>query len=279
MDILITGSIFIFGTIVGSFLNVLVIRYNTGRSTAGRSGCMNCGSQLKWFHLVPLLSFCVQSGRCTDCGCRLSWQYPIVEFLLGVLFVLSFTTASSALVAIFAAVCSAILLFIAVYDMRHTIIPNPAVYVLGVLALAYVLLMFFSTPLAPEDKILFLGIQIVAGFAVAAPLFGIWFFSKGRAMGFGDVKLALVLGWILGLYGGFQMLGLSFILGAVVGLVLLYTPRLLAYLPHSASLRVKPARFTLKSEIPFGPFLIVGFFLVFFFDVDLLAIMETVLSV
>src|SRR3990167_5653720 len=79
--------VFIFGLVVGSFLNVVILRGNRGESfTRGRLRCESCGKELAWFELIPLLSFALQCGRCRSCGAALSRQYPLVEFATGVLF-------------------------------------------------------------------------------------------------------------------------------------------------------------------------------------------------
>src|SRR6185369_2783346 len=81
---------FIFGTIVGSFLNVLALRFNTGMGIRGRSKCMSCSKTLTWVELIPIVSFALQRGACRSCRTKISWQYPLVEFLAGALFVLIF---------------------------------------------------------------------------------------------------------------------------------------------------------------------------------------------
>src|SRR3989344_1792899 len=82
--------VFILGTIIGSFLNVVILRYNTGSSIQGRSGCMSCGKPLVWYELFPVLSFLFLLGRCGGCKSRISAQYPLVELLTGIIFLLTF---------------------------------------------------------------------------------------------------------------------------------------------------------------------------------------------
>lgn len=79
---------FLFGLIIGSFLNVVIYRYNTGRSVQGRSGCLSCGKTLSAVELIPLFSFIFQKGKCHGCGSKISWQYPLVEFSTGIAFTL-----------------------------------------------------------------------------------------------------------------------------------------------------------------------------------------------
>src|SRR3989344_8573532 len=91
MDFLNIAMVFILGTIIGSFLNVVIYRYNSGTSPlTGRSQCFSCGETLSWRQLVPIFSFLVSRGRCAKCGVRLSWQYPIVETISGAIFVTVF---------------------------------------------------------------------------------------------------------------------------------------------------------------------------------------------
>ena len=88
---MIYALIFVFGTIIGSFLNVVILRYGTGKSFAkGSSQCFSCGKKLSWYELVPILSFLFQKGKCKGCGSKISWQYPLIETITGVLFLLIF---------------------------------------------------------------------------------------------------------------------------------------------------------------------------------------------
>lgn len=75
----------LFGLIVGSFLNVVILRMNTGKTLGGRSMCLSCNKKLEWYELIPLVSFIIQRGRCTKCHSKISWQYPIVEAITAVL--------------------------------------------------------------------------------------------------------------------------------------------------------------------------------------------------
>lgn len=123
-------SIFIFGTLVGSFLNVVILRYNTGKKLSGRSRCQSCARVLSWSELIPLFSFLFLRGRCNTCGSAISYQYPLVEILTGVVFLSVFLQFQNILENIFALIIFSTLIVIVVYDMRHKIIPNGLVYFL-----------------------------------------------------------------------------------------------------------------------------------------------------
>jgi len=243
----VTLLIFGFGLIVGSFLNVVILRYNTGKSLAGRSGCFMCGSKLSWYELVPVLSYLFQNGHCRSCKSEISVQYPVVELLTGIIFVLiAWQYISNIPMLIFSMVVWALLIVITVYDLRHKIIPDGLVYALTILA---------------GLKALVVGDYYALAAGVVGFLFfgGLWYFSGGRWMGFGDAKLALGLGFLLGPSLGVAALMLSFWIGALYGLILLS-------LSHS--------RATLKSEVPFAPFLTLGAALSFFAHVDFFTILH-----
>lgn len=226
--------IFGFGLAVGSFLNAVIFRHNTGEKIlAGRSRCFSCGKTLHWYELIPVLSFLIQKGRCRNCQSKISWQYPAVELLTGFLFLffyLKWRQDLSVLVWWFSIV--GLLILLAVYDLRHKILPDRFNY-------AFLLLSFFS--IFDDFRISTLLLSALPAFF----LFLLWFFSRGRWMGLGDAKLALGGGFILGYPLGLAALFLSFWIGAAVGIFLLLTN----------------SKVTLKSEIPFGPFLVLGIIL------------------
>ncbi|MDD4989021.1 MAG: prepilin peptidase [Candidatus Pacebacteria bacterium] len=262
--------IFVFGLIVGSFLNVVILRYNTGTTIGGRSYCFSCGEILHWYELVPLFSFLVQMGRCRSCKTRISWQYPLVEGVAGFLFLftfISFPFASSAdlFLIFFYLVIESILVVITVYDIRHKIIPDGVVYAFAVLSLAKILV---TTPFQALFHFPALW-NLLAGPILFSPFFLLWVISKGRWMGLGDGKLAFGIGWFLGLAYGVSAIILGFWIGAGVSLLLLLLQKI-AKGNTSLSLGVK--NLTMKSEIPFGPFLILGTLLVLFFHIDIVGL-------
>ena len=233
----------ILGALIGSFINAASFRYNTGRSVAtGRSRCMRCGHTLTALDLVPLLSYAFLRGRCRYCSSRISLQYPLVEAagaLLGLLvYVLHPTPAAFA----FWFLVWMVLLFITVYDLRHKIIPWGLSGALAVLGLAGIWL--WGTPTWES---------LVAGPALAAPLLFFSLVSRGAWMGWGDGALELGLGWLLGLTMGFTAFLFAFWIGAIVGIGLLMFSQAV----------------TMKSEVPFAPFLILGAAAAHFCNVDL----------
>jgi leader peptidase (prepilin peptidase)/N-methyltransferase len=261
--------VFIFGTIVGSFLNVLILRYNTGVSAMkGRSFCFSCGKKLGPFELIPVLSFLIQRGRCQGCQSKISWQYPIIECLTGLLFV-GVIMKYSGIIGLYSnniwyilisIIMVTVFVFIVVYDIKHKIIPDGLVISFGILALLKIVADFFLMNSSSMEIKYHLMWYLLAGPILASPLFFIWLFSKGRWMGLGDPKLVLGIGWFLGPIMGLSAVILAFWTGAAYGLVLLTLSKL-----NWRGLKING-----KTEVPFAPFLILGFLLVFFFNLDIL---------
>ena len=133
--------VFIFGTIVGSFLNVVINRYGK-ESIAGRSYCPSCHHTLSAFELIPLLSFIFLRGKCRTCKTPISFQYPIVELLTSTLFSLSFIKFGFSLEFLFSLLIGSLLVIIAVYDFKHTIIPDEIVFAFIVLSFFRLIVMY-----------------------------------------------------------------------------------------------------------------------------------------
>ncbi len=233
---------FVFGTIVGSFLNVVSLRLNTGKGIGGRSMCMSCGKTLAWAELIPLFSFLFLRGACRKCKTKISWQYPLVEFMAGIVFALiliKFPPVSilSGISTLIYLVTACLLIVIAAYDAKHQIIPDSFVYAFDAIALASVFVGGASLIHAPHIA------TLLAGPILAIPFALLWAVSRGTWMGFGDAKLALGIGWLLGLQGGVSAVILAFWIGAALGLIWMA----LTY-----------GRFKRKVAIPFVPYLVLG---------------------
>lgn len=224
-----TVILFVLGAIVGSFLNVFALRYNSGLTLGGRSACGRCGKKLAWFELVPILSYLALRGRCRSCRAKIPLQYPLVELWTALLFV----TLPLILLPVFS-----IYVALTIYDARHKVIPDGLVYA--------AILLSFLTALAMGDYGL---LDWLAG-PILFAFFGLfWLLSKGRMMGFGDAKLALSMGVLLAAAKGFSAAICAFWIGASYGLILLAI--------RGSDTTIK-RRLTLKSEVPFAPFLVLG---------------------
>lgn len=242
--------LFIFGTMIGSFINALAFRYNTGKSMWGRSACLACGMTLKARHLVPIFSYVRQGGRCASCRSKISVQYPLVEALSGLLAVLSWGATGTPVLFIMTLAFFQVLLFIAIYDIRHTIIPDAYVAAAALIALCMHFYLMGGTGVLWATA---------SGLALAAPLFALWLISKGRWVGLGDAKLFFSVGAFLGLLSGAAAFLLAFWIGAVAGLLRVAMSRLLPRLRGV----------TMRSELPFGPYIVLAAAVAYFFNISL----------
>lgn len=281
MTLIVGIFFFVLGAVIGSFLNVVVLRYNTGMTVVGgRSECFSCGKTLRWYELVPLVSFFMLRGKCSSCKSNISCQYPLVELSTATLFLLFFLfspfdffvssvsdTLYFILYTVHTLVIFSLLIAISVYDLRHKIIPNGLVYAFIGLSLLLPLSALFSVSAlscsllnAPCSLFQVSGflLHVIAGPILFAFFFVLWFVSKGTWMGFGDVKLVLGFGWFLGLVDGISAVVLAFWIGAAVSLVIMALEKF----THKGTL-------SLKSQIPFAPFLILGLFIEFFAHFDI----------
>ncbi len=273
---------FLLGLAIGSFLNVVILRHNTGKTTGGRSACMVCKNQLGWKELVPLFSFLFQRGKCAHCRTRISWQYPLVEFSTAVLFTLNFyylftesRSISELILSVGLTSCIwALLVVIFVYDLRHKIIPDVFSGALFVLSILLVLSsriysgiswFYYEIPhLRPsstdfvQDGSVLTYLNLSAGVIFYLVIYAIWKLSNGRLIGLGDAKLLLGTGTILGFVYGLSSIALAAWIGCVYVIFVLLKQRL----------SIKGKHITMKTEIPFGPFLILGFLIVYFLRID-----------
>jgi leader peptidase (prepilin peptidase)/N-methyltransferase len=251
---------FLLGACIGSFLNVVIYRYNTGMSLNGRSQCFSCGRQLTWFDMFPIASFLTYRGRCRTCKSKISWQYPLIELVTAILFLAVFRFDGFSFALFFDLIVFSLLIVMTVYDIRHKIIPNGLVAIFAIVGLAKMLtpLLFGGHPAV---------IDLLAGFIFYVPFYLLWKVSRGRWIGLGDGKLAIGIGTFLGFTLGLSAIVVGFWAGAIFGVAYLALQRVC----HSAWFsRTKLGLFfarnslTMKSELPFAPFLILGVLIVFF---------------
>lgn len=221
--------IFLYGIVIGSFLNVCIYRIPLKESVAKEhSHCMKCGYRLRWYDLIPIFSWIFLRGKCRKCGERISIQYPLVEACNGILYVAVFVINGYTLESVLYCFMASALLVLSVIDMRTYEIPfgiNVFLFVIGVVHL-----------LLDREEWL----SYVAGFfAVSVLLEVILLVSKGRAIGGGDVKLMAAAGLIL----GWERILLAFIVGCVAGSVI-----------HLLRMKISGA----DKVLAMGPYLSVG---------------------
>ncbi len=257
--------VFCYGAIIGSFLNVYIYRFHTGKSLSGRSHCLSCGRTLRWFELFPLFSFLCLGGRCRTCRCHITSRYFFVELLTGILFVASLLAAGTLYELFYLWFAMAIVVVITVYDMNHYIIPDSLTIALGGLVVVWNVVRYVVL----EVPLMTLGIDALAALAGAGFFFLLWYISKGQWIGFGDVKLAIPLGLMVGATQVFSMVVLSFWIGAAVSLFLVFLSKLAR---GKLRLHLRLENLTIKSVVPFAPFMIAGCLLVLFTHINVLAL-------
>lgn len=240
---LVLPIVFLYGIVIGSFLNVCIYRIPLGESVAKeRSHCMQCGHQLSWYELIPLVSWVALRGKCRKCHAKISAQYPVVEALNGILYVVIFyvhgfteetaVTYDMSLIAesIIYCLMTSALIVLTVIDERTGEIPVGINIFLLVLGIA-------ETVLAHEVWIShIIGMVVVSGFLEL-----IYLLSKGSAIGGGDIKLMAAAGLIL----GWEKIVLAFFIGCILGSVIHLTRMKLTKADH---------------VLAFGPYLSAGIF-------------------
>ncbi len=285
--------VFIFGLIIGSFLNCVIYRIGISESRPrresvsflrGRSFCPNCKHTLFWRDLVPLFSFLFLKGKCRYCGKKISWQYPLVEITTALLFLLIFNYQFNSSVVILGAardfvsflsnmgflaslgmtiflfIIASFFILIFVHDLKYFIIPDKIVYPAIAIVFLYQLfgILRYAQTLVPGAKIEFGAFSILLNYFASAGGVAVFFLlifliSRGKWIGFGDVKLGFLLGLFLGFPKIAVALFISYLVGAIIGLGIIFWKKA-----------------TMKTEVPFGPFLIFGTFVALFFG-DFLA--------
>jgi prepilin signal peptidase PulO-like enzyme (type II secretory pathway) len=237
---------FVFGLIIGSFLNVVVYRLNVAESIFGRSYCPHCKNKIRWYDNIPLLSFVLLKMRCRDCRGKISWQYPLMEFSTGVAFALvgsyffSVSYPRGWITTAYFLVLFSLLLIIFAYDLKYMEVPMIIFWVALGSSVLYDILndwINFVPQLGIWNLSTFSG--IIGGMVAFGFFFILVSISKERWMGMGDAYLAFLAGFIVGFPQIILTLTISFFIGSICGIILLLAKKK-----------------TMKSQIPFAPFLV-----------------------
>lgn len=224
--------IFLIGMSIGSFLNVCIYRIPKKEDIVfERSHCMSCGNVLKWYELIPLFSFLVQGGKCRNCKTKLSVQYPLIELLNGLIYVWIFMAKGFQPESILFCICASVLIVISVIDWRTYEIPFGCNIVIGILGIVRVIL-----DLAHWYN------YVIGFFAVSGLFLIIYWITKGRGIGGGDIKLMAAAGLLL----GWQNILLALMIGSIAGSVI-----------HLTLMKVQGK----DRVLAFGPYLAFGIFI------------------
>lgn len=232
LNIILYIIIFIYGIVIGSFLNVCIYRIPKDENIAKvRSHCMNCGYQLKWYDLIPIFSYLCLGGKCRKCKTHIAVQYPVVEFFNGVLYLLVFVVNGFQISSILYCLLTSALIVLSVIDFRTFEIPfgiNIFIFVLGIIQI----IIDFGNWLN----------YLLGFFIVSAFMWIVIWLTKGKGFGGGDMKLMAAAGLLL----GWKRILLSFLLGCIIGSI-------------CHVIRMKATKE--DHILAFGPYLSIGIFL------------------
>jgi leader peptidase (prepilin peptidase)/N-methyltransferase len=244
-----TALTIVFGLIIGSFLNVVIHRVPLGQNIVfPGSHCPGCGIPIPFYHNIPLLSYVILRGRCHSCRGHISPQYPLIESFCAFSFWLTLHFFGLSLTAVFTAAFICLLITLAAIDLKHMILPDELTLGGAALFFAY---SFFNPAVGQLNAVL-------SGLGAALFFSGFFFFylklRKIEGLGFGDIKMVLLMGLFLGLHRLVVAIFLASLSGLLVGIFLIIFKKK-----------------NLKFALPFGPFLSLGSYISLFWGTGILA--------
>ena len=245
---------FILGLVFGSFYNVLASRIPRQESIISPpSHCEKCGHKLKWYELIPVISYIIQKGKCKNCKTKLSLLYPFSELALGLLFMVSFYSLGFSYELLIALILSSVMVLVTVSDLTYMMIPDRFIFVPVILILLI--------------KLIFLGLKtfllsVFSGFICFIIMYLIMkfgeFIFKKECLGGADVKLMILSGVTLEPFLSLLVIILASFIALPVSLFLLFRHK--------------------ENIIPFGPFLVIGILVIFFLKLDTMSIVSFLLG-
>lgn len=252
---------FIYGSALGSFVNVIVTRLNVAPIVKARSKCLSCGITLSWKDLVPVFSYLYLRGKCKSCKTKYGISNLLIEIIYGVIFILVYSfilsgqvsTTTSFLWLVYYTLFFVTLGVITLYDLKHKVIPIN--FFFGFLALTFIVLLLRLY----DDSSLY---TLISPLVVASPFLLLWILSRvfnKEWLGFGDVLMFASVGAFFDVFQGLAVFFLSVWIGAITGIVLKV---------------LESKKYNLKTAIPFVPFITISIIIVLFTDIDILSIAQ-----
>lgn len=258
---------FVLGVSIGSFVQVIVTRFNVAKVINARSKCLSCGEALRAIDLIPIVSHLLVRGKCRYCKSPFGIQSLIIEIMFGLIFVtISHFFLSTPFIlgdytkALYILVYYTLLIIIlgviALYDSKHMYIPNMFVELFLALSLVMMFVRYTHEPTY---------ITLLGPLVIALPFLCIWLISRGRALGFGDVIMYVGVGAFFGISQGLAVLLLSIWLGALFGIM----KECLMLIKQHKTFTSKTYK---RMPIPFVPFIVIAFLIILFTDIDIQSI-------
>ncbi len=250
MNIIYIIYMFVIGTIMGSFFNVIGHRLSKNESAIKpRSHCEFCGHILAWYELIPIISFLIQGGKCRKCRAKLSWWYPLIEIITGLFFVGCYLYYGFTYDLLLALIISSVLIITCISDFNYLVILDEVLVVSSLAALVVIFL---------KEGFNGLIISLLSGllmffFMLMVKIVGDKAFKR-ESLGGGDIKLSLFIGLVL----GYKLSFINLVLASFLAL-----PVAFYYL-----VKLK------DREVPFGPFLIISTFIIYIFSTQILEFID-----
>lgn len=254
MEILYLILFFILGLVFGSFFNVLASRIPRNESIIfPASHCEKCGHKLKWYELIPVVSYIIQKGKCKNCKTKLSLLYPFSEVALGLMYAVSYYSFGFNYELLIAIILSSVMVLVTVSDLTYMMIPDRFIFIPVILVLLI--------------KLIFMGVKVFllslfSGFICFVIMYLIMkfgeFIFKKECLGGADVKLMILSGVVLEPFLSLLVIILASFIALPVSLLLLFRHK--------------------ENIIPFGPFLVIGILIIFFLKLDTMSIVNFLLG-
>lgn len=250
MNIIIAIYIFIIGTIMGSFFNVVAHRLSNNESIIKPgSHCESCQHLLKWYELIPIISFLIQGGRCRQCHTKLSWWYPLIEIITGLFYLFSYLYFGLSPDFFISLVISSVLVITCITDFNYLIILDEPLVIGSIL----IILITLITSGLVDTLIAILSGLLLFFFMLLVKILGDKAFKR-ESLGGGDIKLSFFIGLSL----GYKLAFVNLVLASILTL-----PIAFYYLVKYKD-----------REVPFGPFLIISNFIIFIFASPILEFID-----